>query len=103
MISQDCLSSLARHDGGSVAPVTFREAETARSYAREETLTRGRRIRTVSRRLDAHKQFHYSAHVGPVIRFCRRKRPAVLQGATFAQQHRQPAIQCVQALGGITA
>jgi hypothetical protein len=56
----------------------------------------------VSGRLDAHKQFHCSAHVGPVIRFCRRKRPAVLQGAPFAQQHRQPAIQCIQALGGIT-
>lgn len=55
----------------------------------------------VSGRLDAHKHFHCSAHVGPVIRFCHRKQPAVLQGATFAQQHGQPAIQCVQALGGI--
>jgi hypothetical protein len=51
--------------------------------------------------LDAHKQFHCSAHVGPVIRFCRRERPAVLQRPTFAHQHGQLAIQCVQALGGI--
>jgi hypothetical protein len=51
--------------------------------------------------MDAQKQFRCSAHVGPVIRFCRRKQPAVLQGATFAQQHGQPAILCVQALGGI--
>jgi hypothetical protein len=62
---------------------------------------RGRRIRTVSGRLDAHKQFHCSAHVGPAIRSCRRKHPAVLQRTTFADQHGQPAIQCVQALGGI--
>jgi hypothetical protein len=62
---------------------------------------RGSRIRTVSSRLDAHRQFHCSAHVGPVTRFCRRKHPAVLQRATFADQHGQPAIQCVQALGGI--
>jgi len=27
---------------------------------------------------------------------------ASVQGATFAQQNGQPAIQCVQALGGIT-
>ena len=82
MISQDCVSSLARQDGGSCC---------ARDI-----------IRTVSGRLDAPKQFHCSAHVGPVIRFCHSKRPAVFEGATFAQQHGQTAIQCVQALGGIT-
>jgi len=55
-----------------------------------------------SGRLDARKPFRYSAHVGPVIRPYRRKRPAVFEGAMFVQQHGEPAIECVQALGGFT-